>query len=75
MVIKKIYKNISIIENNIKNDNQIDSIMRNKLDEYKIIDKKVSRQISKDDCRILNFLKRKNEKESKKYSNLYNESN
>jgi hypothetical protein len=72
MAINDIYKNISIEQKNINKDIQIDTIMKNKkVDDYKIIDKQVSRQISKDDCRILNFLKRKEQKESKKYSILY----
>lgn len=38
---------------------------------YKKINKEVSRQITMDDCRVLNFLKRKNDKEEKRYQNKY----
>lgn len=40
-------------------------------DEYKRISKEVTKQISLDDCKVLNFLKRKHDKESKKYHKKY----
>lgn len=66
-----ISNNIYIGKNDINKQGQIDSIMKKK-EEYKLIPKEVSRQITKEDCQVLNFLKRKHEKESRKYSNLYN---
>jgi hypothetical protein len=40
-------------------------------DDYKIISKEVSKQISKEDCKVLAHLKRKHEQENKKYARLY----
>lgn len=40
-------------------------------DNYKMLPPELSRQITKDECSILNFLKRKQIKESKKYRKRY----